>query len=814
MCLCLASNTWAEDVTISSASELKAFATRVNGGETSLNAKLTSDITYTGDSYVQIGGNYYGTFDGQGHTVTVAIESTKQGAALFFNNRGTVQNLRVAGTITTSSNNPGGICYYNYGTIRNCAAEVDFTFTGAGVSVTAGGISGQATSGSTIENCMFNGSFAKGEGANENTKNVGGLIGWMDGSPSVRNCLVIASSDLGGDFKPVGRGYNTATSTYYMQKAGSTTSIQTSTGATAVTAEQLASGEIAYKLNGNVSGGTIWMQAIGTDANPSPIGSSIVYAIGSEGNRCDYAPVGTVTSYTNSTPAVSSHTFVDGICSNCGIPQDGYVTLSDGYYQIGTEKQLVWFAAKVEKDDASVNGKMTADIALSSAWTTPIGTQSVPFKGTFDGQNHAITGFNLTYDGGRQGLFGQTNGATIKNFSIDGTIKANGNGGYDAGLGVIGWAEASTIQNVHSSLVVDATGTGLGHTHVGGVVGSLRESGTGSTIERSSFSGEMKGGTNKVDCFGCIVGYMKDYSTISNCANYGKLTYSGSDGCAGGIMGYSWFASSYISNCLNLGDVESDATNSGAIAGRLATSTSHLTNCYWLDGSASKGCGTATISSSVTAAQLASGEVCFGLGSAWYQTLGTDSYPTLDSSKPSVYEIAVGEAGYASFVPTVNVATIPAGVTVYAGQDKGSYLHLEEVTEVPADNAVIVKAAEGSYYFNNTAEARTLGQTNDLKFSATDKTADGKQYCLAKKDVVGFYKVAEGQTIPARKVYLEAETGVKSFFGFDPGDATGLNEVLSVKNEESSAEIFNVAGQRISKMQRGINIVGGKKILK
>ena len=155
--LSLAGSIRAEDVTISSAAELAAFATRAGGGETSLDATLTADIVYT--DFVQIGGNYSGTFDGQGHTVTIAVESTKQGAALFFNNRGTVQNLRVAGTITTSANNPGGICYYNYGTIRNCVAEVDFTFTGAGVSVTAGGISGQATSGSTIENCWRDGSI-------------------------------------------------------------------------------------------------------------------------------------------------------------------------------------------------------------------------------------------------------------------------------------------------------------------------------------------------------------------------------------------------------------------------------------------------------------------------------------------------------------------------------------------------------------------------------------------------------------------------------------------------------------------------------
>ena len=148
-------------------------------------------------------------------------------------------------------------------------------------------------------------------------------------------------------------------------------------------------------------------------------------------------------------------------------------------------EQLRWFAAYVNKVKADANAILTAKIALSSAWTTSIGTESNPYAGTFDGQNHAITGFNLTYDGGRQGLFGQTNGATIKNFSIAGTITANGDGGSDAGVGVIGWAESSTIQNVHSSLIVDATGTGLGSTHVGGVVGPLQRC---NRVERCTFS--------------------------------------------------------------------------------------------------------------------------------------------------------------------------------------------------------------------------------------------------------------------------------------------------------------------------------------
>ena len=51
------------------------------------------------------------------------------------------------------------------------------------------------------------------------------------------------------------------------------------------------------------------------------------------------------------------------------------------------------------------------------------------------------------------------------------------------------------------------------------------------------------------------------------------------------------------------------------------------------------------------------------------------------------------------------------------------------------------------------------------------------------------------------------------FYPFGEGDATGINSLTSTFTESEGA-IYNVAGQRVSKMQKGVNIVGGKKILK
>ena len=75
-----------------------------------------------------------------------------------------------------------------------------------------------------------------------------------------------------------------------------------------------------------------------------------------------------------------------------------------------------------------------------------------------------------------------------------------------------------------------------------------------------------------------------------------------------------------------------------------------------------------------------------------------------------------------------------------------------------------------------------------------------------------FVKVNEG-TVKAGKALLPAdEVGNVKSFTFVFNGADGIQRVEQVSAEEAGA-IFNLAGQRMSKMQRGINIVNGKKVL-
>ncbi|MBO7067058.1 MAG: hypothetical protein J6W52_00010 [Bacteroidaceae bacterium] len=325
----------------------------------------------------------------------------------------------------------------------------------------------------------------------------------------------------------------------------------------------------------------------------------------------------------------------------------------NGVYQIGTAQDLIDFAAVVNDGEFGANAVLTTDIALSEVWETPIGggtgnaaPGATAYTGIFDGQGHSITGFNAEGNV-HLGLFGDANGATIKNFSISGTLTQTG--GY--GGGVVAWPANTTIENVHSALVINVP-NGSTH-HVGGVVGSARG---GNTISGCTFSGSMIVAASNTDNFAGVVAYLGGDSVVF-CANYGAITFDDSGCAAGGVAGYLNNTDTYVMGCLNMGAVvynDLDATGAtpkwgGAIVGRLRNhDLNKVKNNIWLEGSAT-GAGkdndgnvNLTTALCVTQEQFANGELCYFLNGdqsaiGWYQTLGTDAIPVLDATHAQVY---------------------------------------------------------------------------------------------------------------------------------------------------------------------------------
>ncbi|MCR5535151.1 MAG: chitobiase/beta-hexosaminidase C-terminal domain-containing protein [Bacteroidaceae bacterium] len=217
-----------------------------------------------------------------------------------------------------------------------------------------------------------------------------------------------------------------------------------------------------------------------------------------------------------------------------------------------------------------------------------------------------------------------------------------------------------------------------------------------------------------------------------------------------------------------------------------------------------------TTQNSINQSGGASGPLSFWNSAASY----TDDGSTFRVSEvPTSFQWTIGATGYATMNVPVPVTT-PEGVQAFTGKINGEYLSLLEVkSNIPANTPVILKAEPGNYYFDVIDRVEILGVVNDLQGTLKDTDAKGK-YILAQPEgqKVGFYLADKG-TIQAGKAYivLNANTGplVKAFY-FQGEDATGIANV-NVNDHQTS--IYNIAGQRISKLQKGFNIVNGKKIL-
>lgn len=147
---------------------------------------------------------------------------------------------------------------------------------------------------------------------------------------------------------------------------------------------------------------------------------------------------------------------------------------------------------------------------------------------------------------------------------------------------------------------------------------------------------------------------------------------------------------------------------------------------------------------------------------------------------------------------------------------EGNVLTLEPVANyvIPANTPVIVETPVANtlpvsgIYVKGTPVAGLLTGVYE------NTPAPVGSYVLQNLDKVGFYLVAEGNqpTVGANRCYLTVPAaGVKAFF-LNGGDATGISGVDA--NVDANEAIYNLAGQRINKLQKGINIINGKKILK
>ncbi len=495
----------------------------------------------------------------------------------------------------------------------------------------------------------------------------------------------------------------------------------------------------------------------------------------------------------------------------------------EGVYQIGTAGQLYSFAALVNGGSNEADAVLTQDIDLSQviiggAWTS-IGTNNVPYKGTFDGQGYTIKNITYTATGQYNGLFGKlSTGATVKNFTAEGTMTiSTGITGRACALIAAAGDGGVLIQNINSKMNYLNQ---LAGSQVGGVLGGALNGNT-TVVDRCTYSGKLDGNdAANSGNYGGIVGYANNnaacYLTISNCLFDGELINSAETpgNCTfGGMIGYSNGANVTIKNVLSIGTVQS--TIAAQFFGAVKSTRSTIHNSFYkgevVNGSASTVTLNPCEATLVSDEQLASGEIAAKLGVAFRQNIGTNAYPVLDTNQPVVVEIT--EAGYATLFVEDSNLMVPEGAEAFAGVLDGSYVTLNAIESgaIAAGEPVVLKGAAGIYSFAPCSDA-VKAEANDLQGAAEDIEAAGK-YILAKPEgqPAGFYLAGSG-SIKAGKAYLEAGVDVKAFF-FAGEDATGISEIAKEEATENGA-IYNLAGQRIGKVQKGINIIGGKKVLK
>ena len=194
------------------------------------------------------------------------------------------------------------------------------------------------------------------------------------------------------------------------------------------------------------------------------------------------------------------------------------------------------------------------------------------------------------------------------------------------------------------------------------------------------------------------------------------------------------------------------------------------------------------------------------------------------------FDLNVSAAGYATLMLAYN-ATIPAGVTcnTVSVENGCAFLNAIEGNVLPAKTPVVVAAAPEKYTFASTTEAATVSAANELQGTLYPRLITPEVgtacYVLANKNnVVGLYKAAldESENTAflngANKVYLSAtvetaDAEAPAMFAFTRGeegdDSTGIENVES----DEELVIYDLAGRRVQKMEKGIYIVNGRKVV-
>ena len=815
------------------------------------------------------GASWYGTFDGGGHTISNLYYKGTDLTGLFGhiqgeqNKPGTIKDIVFtnvsidnynsgadAGTVAGSAvyinisgifvesgsiaggNDAGGIVgNYGYGIISNCSNKINITSKRSD----AGGICGKYAGSREyiISNCANYGNISGSEDA-------GGIVGFTYWTSTIKD--VFSSGDV--TISTSGRksfglivGLNRDKLIFdgviaFNKEATLKNSVdgiiegkavgEISDGATLTgenipqgfTKDQKNSGYLTYVImnNGKTDGTQAWYQNIDK-------GTTDAYPVLDNTHGTVYQCTPCTGVYSNTEGVTAKHSYPiefdsNGfrICPLCGATEYQPATQNEsGKYEIGNAGQLYWFAGLVNGTLGGVTRNKSANAVLTYNITVNEGvldTNGKPNSGAF--RNWTPIGIFDSSDTGYSGTF-DGNNKTISGLYFNDTNTSF--------VGLFGDL-SGTVKNVG---VVDSYFNGKAY--VGGVCGSTRR------------------------------------GTIQNC--YNTATVNGTE-YVGGVCGYN-IGNSSIINCYNVGAVSGDSYV-GGVCGLNSSST--ITNCYYLSGTATGGINGADATGSAESkslTQFASGEVAYLLNEGkafgtqvWGQHLGVNDYPVLGSDY-KVIRAAKGDMDANSDYPYWATFSNQSGdsdlggLNVYTAKVSEGVLTITRCSDkiVAVNEGVLVK---GSAKYLNAKMLNTNSATpeanNDL-VATPDETevivakSGHKLYRLtyntvSTEEALGFYwgiviedgqvRSDDGSQLKAtpNKAYLDVTTAAATgpfsaapacgfVFPSDDGETTGI-ECISVTKEKlhrnvNAEGIFDLQGRKVSKPTKGVYINNGKKVI-
>lgn len=233
----------------------------------------------------------------------------------------------------------------------------------------------------------------------------------------------------------------------------------------------------------------------------------------------------------------------------------------DGKFHIASYDDLLLFKKMVNEKGMNFSGEtvvLDANIDMASVenWQ-PIGNApEKKFAGTFDGQNHTISGLKIT-GGSYVGLFGYLGAATVQNVAL---VGANVSGVKRVGALVGQIAGDATIKNCS----LDATSSVAGSdSNTGGLIGEA----SGSivvTLENLTNKAPVtntENGTSRAAGILCQATSGASV-TLKNCVNNGTITTNG--GYAGGIVSAKQGGASLVfDGCSNTGTLANGTKGTG-----------------------------------------------------------------------------------------------------------------------------------------------------------------------------------------------------------------------------------------------------------